>query len=87
MCIFEKIAAKNSAIESADDIHTVIWFGDDSGGFVLAKHAGQFATWAVAAHDLSSYWGHYGLSLREAQFDLVDRAYGMEQLLDQPVSV
>lgn len=78
MYTFKQIADKNLAIDSESDIHSVVWVGDQLGGYVLAKHDGRFATWAVSATDGSSYWGHYGLTLREGLLDLMERSFAID---------
>lgn len=55
------IQSKNGAMEECTDLLVI---GDNV--YTVGRTRDGFATWAVAVHDSSSHWGHYGLTTREA---------------------
>lgn len=62
--MIDRIAQKNAAIDSADDIvYYVVTEFDER--FIAAKHGEYWATWQVHGQDDSSFWGHYGFVTKE----------------------
>ena len=63
------IQRQNAAMEECTDLLSI---GDSL--YTVGRTRDGFATWAVAVHDGSSHWGHYGFPTREeALVDVVER--------------